>query len=97
MSTTTDMLPIIGRLTLDLDGERLVVAPITKADMEAIQATDDAFAILEIFARLVEEPADAAERGVLWVGRAALAWRDEVDALVQRMRLPNRAARRAMH
>jgi hypothetical protein len=84
---------ILGRITLELEGERITVAPWTVADLAAAQAGD--IEALEAFAAHIEEPADALERGLPWVGAACNAWRAEVDALMDRLRVPaNRAARR---
>ena len=87
-------LAVIGRVTLELEGERVVVAPFSIADMRAAQAADGLEA-LELFAGHIEEPADAGERGMPWVGAACEAWRAEVDALMARLKASaNRAARR---
>jgi ribulose-5-phosphate 4-epimerase/fuculose-1-phosphate aldolase len=89
------MIPILSRLILDVDGERVVIAPWTVDDLEAAQAS--AMAALDAFARHIEEPADALDRGMLWIGHASVVWQDTVDALIARMRMPNRAARRRMN
>ena len=87
-------LAVIGRVTLELEGERVVVAPWSVADMRAAQTADEIGA-LELFAGHIEEPADADERGAPWVAAACEAWRAEVDALMARLKgSANRAARR---
>jgi hypothetical protein len=89
------MIPVFARLTLEVDGERVVVAPWTIEDMAVVNASG--FEVLDLFARHIEEPADALERGMLWIGRAVEVWRTEVEVVLERMRAPNRAARRRMH
>jgi hypothetical protein len=85
---------VLGRLSFEVDGERVVVAPLTNADME-VGRSGDGIAVLEMFAGLIEEPADAAERGMPWLAAACRAWQAEVDALLARMSaITNRAARR---
>jgi hypothetical protein len=87
-------LAVIGRITLELEGERVVVAPFSIADMRAAQSADEIGA-LELFAGHIEEPADAGERGAAWVAAACEVWRAEVDALMARLKgSANRAARR---
>ena len=87
------MLAIIGRITLELEGERVVVAPWSVADMQAAQ-TADGFGALELFAGHIEEPADAGERGAPWVAAACEAWRAAAEDLMARLGSVNRAARR---
>jgi hypothetical protein len=87
-------LAVIGRVTLELEGERVVVAPFSVADMRAAQTADEIGA-LEIFAGHIEEPADAGERGAAWVAAACEVWRAEVEDLMARLKgSANRAARR---
>ena len=70
-------LAVIGRVTLELEGERVVVAPFSIADMRAAQTADEIGA-LELFAGHIEEPADAGERGAAWVAAACEVWRAAV-------------------
>ena len=87
-------LAVIGRVTLELEGERVVVAPFSVADMRAAQTADEIGA-LELFAGHIEEPADAGERGAAWVAAACEVWRAAVEDLMARLKgSANRAARR---
>jgi hypothetical protein len=87
-------LALIGRITVELEGERIVVAPFSLADMRAAQTADEIGA-LELFAGHIEDPADAGERGAAWVAAACEVWRAEVETLMARLKgSANRAARR---
>ncbi len=86
---------VVGRLTVIVNGERVVIGPFSQADMDATMAMRNGFSALELFARHIEEPADVDDRGTTWVYSVAMAWRDEMEATIARVMIPvNRAARR---
>jgi len=88
-------LAVVGRLSVTVNGERVVIGPFSQADMDATMAMRNGFSALELFARHIEEPADVEERGTMWVYGVAMAWRDAMDAAIAKLRIPaNRAARR---
>jgi hypothetical protein len=87
-------LAVVGRLTVEVGGARVVVGPMTMTDLEAARSADW-IAALEAWASHIEEPADATERGMAWVGAACVAWQAAVTELMARLTVPaNRAARR---
>ena len=92
------MIPIVGRMTIEVDGERVVVGPFSISDMEAAKDLDG-IGMLELFAAHIEEPADFAERfGMPWVGAACYAWRGAVEAFMAKLATPlNREARRHLN
>ena len=91
------MIPLVGRMTIEVDGARVVVAPFTMADMEAARSAGG-MEMLELFASHIEEPADFAERfGMPWVGAACYAWQAAVGAFMAKLASPNRAARRRLN
>ena len=91
------MIPVVGRMTIEVDGERVVVGPFTMADMEASRSAGG-MEMLELFAAHIEEPADFAERfGMPWVGAACYAWQAAVGAFMAKLAPLNRAARRHLN
>ena len=92
------MIPIVGRMTIEVDGERVVVGPFSVSDMEAAKDLDGIGA-LELFAAHIEEPADFAERfGMPWAVAACYTWQAAVGAFMAKLAAPaNRAARRHLN
>ena len=92
-------IPVVGRTALEVQGESVVVAGFTLDEMNAIRALTGPrgqWAVLEIFARKIETPADALERGMLWLALVLQAWMVSVQAIIDALQQQpmNRAARR---
>ena len=77
-------IPMIGRVSVEVAGERVVVGPFSQSDLDTAVTAGDMDS-LELFAAHIQEPADAAERGMLWVGAALLAWKTAVEELSARL------------